>query len=263
MSRYSKRVPNHHRTGLIGDDYPIDPYKRGEMTDDPYNRYWTEESMTLSARKSNPFVTNSPERKEHTSYRGYSLHKGASLHKAHIGSRVVIEREDLSSSDFSEADLVDVIFYKCVLNSVNFTGANLEGALFSECTIRNCRFDRARGENISFKNCSQVVASFTRAGLERATFQETNLYNSSFSGTNLIGASFTDLSIKDCVFESAVMDESVFSSVSFTSSGQLRGAKFRYIHGCRVGGDPETIHRFIESGEAALDTMRKDALKRL
>jgi hypothetical protein len=49
-----RRTPNHHRTGLIGDDYPIDPYKRGEMTDDPYNRYWTEESMTLSARKPNP-----------------------------------------------------------------------------------------------------------------------------------------------------------------------------------------------------------------
>ena len=55
------RTPNHHRTGLIGDDYPIDPYKRGEMTDDPYNRYWTEESMTLSARKSNPSALYSVE----------------------------------------------------------------------------------------------------------------------------------------------------------------------------------------------------------
>ncbi len=57
MSYPSRRTPNHHRTGIIGQDYPIDPYKRGELTDDPYNRYWTEESMRISAgsrRVSNP-----------------------------------------------------------------------------------------------------------------------------------------------------------------------------------------------------------------
>jgi hypothetical protein len=42
------RTPNHHRTGLIGDDYPIDPYKHGQFTDDPYNRYWTEGSAQYS-----------------------------------------------------------------------------------------------------------------------------------------------------------------------------------------------------------------------
>jgi hypothetical protein len=39
--RRSPRKPNHHRTGLIGDDYPIDPY-RADLASayDPYDRYW-------------------------------------------------------------------------------------------------------------------------------------------------------------------------------------------------------------------------------
>jgi hypothetical protein len=35
------RTPNHHRTGLIGDDYPIDPYRADAANAyDPYDRYW-------------------------------------------------------------------------------------------------------------------------------------------------------------------------------------------------------------------------------
>jgi len=35
------RTPNHHRTGLIGDDYPIDPYRPDlDTAFDPYDRDW-------------------------------------------------------------------------------------------------------------------------------------------------------------------------------------------------------------------------------
>ena len=50
------RTPNHHRTGLIGDDYPIDPYKHGQFTDDPYNRYWTEGAAQYSGRGALQYV---------------------------------------------------------------------------------------------------------------------------------------------------------------------------------------------------------------
>lgn len=50
------RTPNHHRVGLLGYDDPIDPYKKGQFTDDPYNRYWTEGSEQYSGSGAMQYV---------------------------------------------------------------------------------------------------------------------------------------------------------------------------------------------------------------
>ena len=35
------RVPNHHRTGILSEDYPMDPYNKDlDKAYDPYDRYW-------------------------------------------------------------------------------------------------------------------------------------------------------------------------------------------------------------------------------
>jgi hypothetical protein len=37
----SGRTPNHHRTGILSEDYPIDPYNKDlDKAYDPYDRYW-------------------------------------------------------------------------------------------------------------------------------------------------------------------------------------------------------------------------------
>ena len=37
----SDRTPNHHRTGILSEDYPMDPYNKDlDKAYDPYDRYW-------------------------------------------------------------------------------------------------------------------------------------------------------------------------------------------------------------------------------
>ena len=263
MSKYSKRVPNHHRTGLIGDDYPIDPYKRGEMTDDPYNRYWTEESMTLSARKSNPFVTSYPEHAKSDSYRGHHLSRGADWRGANMSSRITIENENLSGSNFSGVDLSGVTFFGCDLASVSFEEANVRNALFYECSLNNTYFDRTKGEGATFKDCDSISGtSFKRSNFERAYFENCHIYNCSFSDTGLIGAAFSNVILRDCIFDGATLHEAVFAGVTFASRDQLRGAKAEYMFGAHVRGDAETVTKFVEGGEKAINTFRRDSIER-
>ena len=39
--RVNGRTPNHHRTGILSEDYPMDPYNKDlDKAFDPYDRYW-------------------------------------------------------------------------------------------------------------------------------------------------------------------------------------------------------------------------------
>ncbi len=39
--KHAGRTPNHHRTGILSEDYPMDPYNKDlDKAFDPYDRYW-------------------------------------------------------------------------------------------------------------------------------------------------------------------------------------------------------------------------------
>ena len=87
MARKSKRTPNHHRTGLIGQDYPIDPYRSDlDKAYDPYDRYWR---------------TGNPAAKPTKYYRGGGEGMDSIPRDISVWDVVVFEREELGNSNGS------------------------------------------------------------------------------------------------------------------------------------------------------------------
>ena len=50
-------------------------------------------------------------------------------------TNVEFNNSNFENSDFSYSILVDVIFYKCILNKSNFEGCNMKGVIFRECEM--------------------------------------------------------------------------------------------------------------------------------
>jgi hypothetical protein len=65
-----RRTPNHHRTGLIGDDYPIDPYRPDlDTAFDPYDRDWRTPNPSSSWDAHYDAYYNHPSVRDHVAVR--------------------------------------------------------------------------------------------------------------------------------------------------------------------------------------------------
>lgn len=82
-----RRTPNHHRTGLIGQDYPIDPYRSDlDKAYDPYDRDWR---------------TGNPAAKPTKYYRGGGEGMDSIPRDISVWDVVVFEREELGNGEGS------------------------------------------------------------------------------------------------------------------------------------------------------------------
>jgi uncharacterized protein YjbI with pentapeptide repeats len=203
------RTPNHHRTGLIGDDYPIDPYKRGEMTDDPYNRYWTEESMTLSARKKNPSSL-------------YSVAvNGRPVYCSHIKDQAMRRFMHQRSAGAGEVTLsIDGdVAYRTGRGGAMRVGNPPPGKFTVDGRpVRNNHYNFKPGANLqaadlSYFNMAGVDlegANLKYADLRHADFRGANLDSVDLTGADLRQANFSGASLENTIFSEALMIGTIF-----------------------------------------------------
>ena len=87
---------------------------------------------------------------------------------------------NLSSTDFSEAVLVEM----------NFTLKILDDANFSKAVVRRADFTEAKARRTVFLDCALNESNFFLADLSNADFQNANLSSVYFGSARLIGATF-------------------------------------------------------------------------
>ena len=203
------RTPNHHRTGLIGDDYPIDPYKRGEMTDDPYNRYWTEESMTLSARKSNPSAL-------------YSVSvNGRPVYSSHIKDQAMRRFMHQRSAGAAEVTLsIDGdVAYRTGRGGAMRVGNPPPGKFTIDGRLaenRNYKFvpranlQAAQLGELDLRGADLTGANLKYADLRHTDLRDAKLDGADFTGADLRQANFSQASLENTIFSEALMIGTIF-----------------------------------------------------
>ncbi len=159
---------------------------------------------------------------------------------------VVIDRIDLYSVNFSDADLTNTDLSNAYLESANlknailtktnfanvaFGSADLEGAqiwgtnfsgIDSYGITIGVKNTEGKNKNTIPKNVTFEKSNFNGANLEGANFEKINLAKASFNGANFEGAKFNGTSLKEATFEGANLEGAVFNG-----NVDLRWADFK------------------------------------
>ena len=153
-----------------------------------------------------------------------------------------IERDSyLDNIDFSNAILVNTVFYENITNCC-FQHANLRGARFIDTRISDTDFKYANLLNCSFERAYVLKSVFIRANLKNTDFLNSslikvilkvaNLDNVNFFKTELISVHFEDAKLSKVNFKqvelfNASFEETRLNQVNFNNS-EIFGSNFDY-----------------------------------
>ena len=122
-------------------------------------------------------------------------------------SKKIRVKNNLSSMDFSDANLANIVISGCNLKKSNFSNANLSNASlggyadFSNANLFNIDLSNAKLGSVNFSNANLQGANFSNASFAEYRFKNQQRIN--FSGANLTNAVFTNDS-SSCVDLSGV-----------------------------------------------------------
>lgn len=163
------------------------------------------------------------------------------------GSRLIVQKEDLSGLDFSYRNLTGAILCKCKLDGANFNYSVFSGADFSGSSMKACRLASAHVYSSNFdytdladawlelsiweaSSLSQVRAPNLHAqyaSFSYCTFTNSISCNSIFRDSRIIG---TD--IRKSIFDGTTFEDSTLSGIDLSDTSfnytNFEGAKFDY-----------------------------------
>ncbi|MBT3980784.1 MAG: pentapeptide repeat-containing protein [Bacteriovoracaceae bacterium] len=104
---------------------------------------------------------------------------------------VVFENCDLSLSQLTGSQLLEVSFINCKLVGVNFTlCSSTRSLVFKNCKVDHSVFQEMDLNSTTFENCSLKHVDFSQSILRGANFTKSNLDEAFFSGADLTACDF-------------------------------------------------------------------------
>ena len=241
--KHEGRTPNHHRTGILSEDYPMDPYNKDlDKAFDPYDRYWRTGnpsalySVAIDGRPvySSHLKDQAMRRFMHQrdSGRGevtlsidgdvaYRVGKGGAMRvgnplrdsdgRGYVNGYFIGEREDLYQADLAGmnlrgADLGGADLREADLRGADLSYADLEEARLFRAKMTGAILTKARLSLAKMKGAILTGADLTEADLTGANLTEADLTGANLTGANLEGADLTGANLTGAKLEGAKLE---------------------------------------------------------
>ncbi len=149
--------------------------------------------------------------------------------------RVNFYRSNLQKAVFKGASLVEANLDRANLRQSNFCEANLSGVTLREAEICGANLSGAdfSGADLRSSNlhmCELSAALLTAADFESANLSRANLNGSIFRGANLKGANLTGVQALNTSFESAVLTGACIEDWNINSETILQNIVCEYVY---------------------------------
>lgn len=181
-------------------------------------------------------------------------------------NNALIDQCELSGASFVRAKMDDARFSSCKAGKANFAEASLVNAAFNQTALYQANFQNANLQNAEFRNDRDYVHRMpTRANFENADLTQARFIDTDVCGCNFLGANFTDVK-----FENTRYDHDTKFPIGFESGHQLRwvglGPDPVWLKKLKMASPtvPLDFNMFLKALEARCDAERlKKALKML
>lgn len=128
---------------------------------------------------------------------------------------------NLTSVDFSGAQMNQIQLEHTTLTNTNFTDAQMSGAALESANAAGANFTGVDfNDEANFNSATLTNANFTSAELQQADMQSANLTGATFSGADLTGVQFQDATLSNVIFnfDTRIDTTTTFDSNSSNSS---------------------------------------------
>lgn len=122
-----------------------------------------------------------------------------------------LEEVDLSTLDFTGANLQNACFSGAILRECNFTDANLQGASFESADFLKATFHNTDAKDANFYHCNLGKAKIEKSNFRRAFMRasdapKVDISDSNFDFTNVRNGNWREAKIEDATFNYADME---------------------------------------------------------
>lgn len=143
------------------------------------------------------------------------------------------EECEFDQSDFSNADLSDIIFIECTFKDCDFSNAKLSNTSFKDVTFQQCKmlglhFDDCNKFllEMRFENCTLNLSSFYQLKLKGIRFIDCQLQEIDFSRADLTNAQFHNCDLAQSIFNNTILEKADFrSALNYTFDPELNYIK--------------------------------------
>ena len=117
----------------------------------------------------------------------------------------------LTNANLENADLTECDFSNATADYADFSDTQLQAAQFRYADVSHSFFRKISAENADFSNAFAYSADFSHAELEKANFSVVDLSKSDFTDAYLVGADFTGANLTQANFTGANLTAAKFA----------------------------------------------------
>lgn len=117
----------------------------------------------------------------------------------------IILNQIIAKKDFSEFNIQNLYFSKCIFNSVNLEASYCNNLFFNNCVFYNVDFNESKLITFTFNNCQFIETYFTEANLYNFNFINCKLSRVLFDGSGLSNIKFYNSQLQDISFLSSLL----------------------------------------------------------
>ncbi|WP_026082854.1 pentapeptide repeat-containing protein [Mastigocladopsis repens] len=161
---------------------------------------------------------------------------------------------NLTSVNFSCANLSSAYLGDANLTATNFSGANLSTANLGDANLSGANLSGANLKRTDLSSANLSGANLSGANLCHANLSSADLSSADLSGANLKGANLTSANLRDAKLSGANLTDTIFFGANL-SDAKLNGVDFSHADLCRADLSGADLTQALLKGTNLSDTI--------